>query len=192
MRLWSFQPVEVADQLRAGQSFRCDPSLAECYNLDDEFRNAYHWLVGEMDARMERPAGVELPIWAWRRSYGREAKPDLRRMAFNSAEHRESALLELEVPEELVLLSGFVSWHSVLNDFPERSDSEWESDPDRVFSEEEKIASWQRIFETAQTEDFVQATFWEILPDYLRSVRYPPGVARSISGKRALVDQRAL
>ncbi len=179
MRLWSFQPVEVADELLAGKAFRCDPELAECYNLDDEFRNAYHWLMGEMDARMERPEGVELPVWAWQRSYGREAKPDLRRMAFNSAEHRESALLELEVPDALVLLSGFVSWHSVINNFPERSDSEWAKDPDRVFSEEEKIASWQGIFETAKTEDFVQAAFWEILPDYLFRVRYPSDPSKS-------------
>lgn len=168
MRLWTLQPSAIADRVESGERFVCDPALAECYNLDDQFRASYHWLIGEMTPTIPQPDGVELPIWAWAKNYGISQKPDRRRMLFNSYS-KDDAILELEVPDGLVLLSDYDDWHFVLNNCPIQSDEEWEIDPDREFSEAEKFESWKQVFST-ESKGFVQACFWFIEPEYLVKV----------------------
>lgn len=170
MRLWSLQPREVAERLLAGERFVCDPVLAECYNLDDNFRQAYGWLIGEMEQTIPRPDSVELPVWAWYRNYGEQRKPDRRRMLYNRYP-REDAILELEVPDGLVLLSDFDSWHAVLNRFPILTEEEWEADPDREFSPEELAVNWRRVFDCG-SKSFVQACLWTIEPEQLLKVHW--------------------
>lgn len=168
MRLWTLQPSAIADQVESGERFSCDPTIAECYNLDEQFRASYHWLVAEMSPLIPRPEGVELPIWAWAKNYGLNQKPDRRRLLFSNYS-KDDAILELEVPDGLVLLSDFDEWHSVLNNCPIQSDEEWELEPDREFSEAEKLESWKQVF-AVESKDFVQACFWTIEPEYLVKV----------------------
>ena len=165
MRVWSIQPVEIAERVEAGERFLCDPAQAVCYNLDDSFQQAYHWLVGEMEQRIPRPEDVQLPIWAWHRSYGNQSKPDRRRPLF-SEYGKEDAILELEIPDELVLLTDFDHWHSVLSNCPILTDEEYEVDPDREYTRQETEATWRQLFAVDGSE-FVQACFWSIEPEQL-------------------------
>lgn len=177
MRLWSIQPAEIADDVASGRRFVSDPKLADCYNLDESFTSSYHWLISEMEQRIPRPKDVEIPIWAWHTNYGAQLRPDRRRSMFKNYGH-EDVIMELEVPEELVLLSDFDDWHCVLNnypiftaeeealcesgDWPHGYDEEWELP---LYDEQFKLDSWRRVFRS--DSEFVQACFWAIEPEYL-------------------------
>lgn len=173
MRVWSLQPRTIAYEVARGEIFRCDPELAECFNSDESFRFAYAWMIQRMDERIERPAHVKLPVWAWYRNYGANAKPDRRRALYRNYDKSEYALMELEIPENALLLSDFNDWHCVLNDCPNLPDEVWDELDDNAwdsFSEEEKLESWNDIFDKPDNRDFVQACFWEIKPEYLKKI----------------------
>lgn len=171
MRLWSFQPAEVAEQLLAGESFHCDPALSELYSMDDALiREAYDWLAAEMEHSVARPDSVELPVWAWFRNHGEERKPDRRRYFFKG-HPRSDPILELEVPDELVVLTDFDDWHSVLNGSPILAEEEWEQDEYRSFTADELLESWQQVF-SVEAKDFVQATLWTIEPQWLVRIHW--------------------
>lgn len=165
MRLWSFQPEKVADELLSGHRFICDPRQSSYYDPYEEFRRAYDWIGAQVEERVPRPDGVELPVWAWALNYGLAQRPDRRRMLFRNFA-RTDVILELEVPDELVILSDFDDWHCVLNDIPIRTDAEWEHDADREFTVDETRRSWQRIF-SVEGREFVQACLWTIEPEWL-------------------------
>lgn len=173
MRIWSFQPRTVADSVARGETFRCDPKLAECYNIDESFQESYAWMIERMDERLVRPEAVDLPVWGWHRNYGANKKPDRRRGLYRNYDKKHWALMELEVPAHEVLLSDFDDWHCVLNDCPNLSDEMWETLSDDALdsiTQEEKLSSWLDIFNNTDDKEHVQACFWEIRPEYLKKV----------------------
>lgn len=175
MRLWSLQPLEIAEKVAAGERFIADPKLAICYNLDKSFTESYHWLVDFMGETITRPQDVAIPIWAWHTNYGVQKKPDRRFGMFKNYDDGD-VILELEVPDELVLLTDFDDWHCVLNNFPifskeEEEQSEagkWPAGYDDweipIYDEDFKIESWRRVAHSRG--QFVQACFWAIEPEY--------------------------
>lgn len=166
MKLWSFQPNAVIEKLLAGEEHICEPALSWYYNDEDMgFKNAYDWLCVEMAKSIPKPAAVKLPIWAWATHHGGQAKPDRRTLLFNRYPKDES-ILELEVPDDEVLLSDWDDWHSILNNWEIRTPKEWEEDEDREYTEAEKLATWPRVFDVG-TKDYVQACFWKLKPAYV-------------------------
>jgi len=126
-----------------------------------------------MDERIARFSDAELPIWGWYRSYGKQAKPDRRRALYRSYRKSSWALLELEIPDSEVLLSDFIDWHCVLNDYPNLPDEAWETMSDAeidALTDKEKLDSWLDILKGVDERDHVQACFWEIRPEYLKKV----------------------
>jgi hypothetical protein len=129
------------------------------------------------------PQGVQYPIWAWALIDGVSKKPDLRRCEFNNYVG-ENVVLELEIPDSDLLLSDEVSWHYVLNNWymhdVKDDDGEWEKN-DAWFEslpadrkESVMRESWERIFDSEDTDNdwiFVQATFWELRLEQVKSVR---------------------
>lgn len=138
----------------------------------DEFRRPYKWLCRQMEERgialKQRP-----PMWAWPK------KPDLRRN-HHLEKGKRGYRLELEVPDELVLVSNFEAWHCVLNDhLLVLSDD----DLDLMFDRPRNVmeASWQGIFdkEVCYKGGYnmrEQATFPTIKQEYVLRAR--PFVAR--------------
>jgi hypothetical protein len=177
MRLWTLQPVEVAAQVLRGERFVSDPLLAENYQ-DDLFQAPYHWLMECMEETIHRPADAAIPIWAWHTNYGLQQKPDRRRGLYRGYAKTSFVTLELEVPDELVLLSDFDDWHCVLNNFPvftaeeEDEATAWPHGRDEwgipLYDEQFKLESWRRIFRSDGS--YVQACFWAIEPSYLVKV----------------------
>ena len=96
--------------------------------------------------------------------------------------------IELEIPEQEVLLSDFAAWQRVLDDqYIDFSFSEEEYQKTREKYEllspedqqETKQKSWENIFFIMphqngwiRTGEYVQAAFWELKPEYIKSVRY--------------------
>lgn len=93
------------------------------------FEKEYKWLQKQMRKRIKYEDDNLLWVWV--------SKPDLR-CSGHLQRGTKGVLLEIELPIEDVLISDFMSWHCVLNDFPiELYDNE----------NIDKEKSWERIFD---------------------------------------------
>jgi len=102
MILWTIQPVEVVEILERDGHFSCKTELSENY---EDFRDAYDWIINEMDKRgIARPANTDLPLWAWHTYDWKHKKPDFRTKGLGCRGER-CACIEFEIPDEQVLLS---------------------------------------------------------------------------------------
>jgi len=160
MRLWTIQDKWAYLRLQ-DKGVLC----GDWRRLDSMgFKPAYKWLCAQMESR-----GISLkgrsPMWAWTH------KPDMRHSMHRYRGKHGVVVLELEVPDHLVLVSNFDAWHDVLNDhFTALTDEE----VDRMFDypRDEVIDSWQRIFDNElcvkhQHHESCQATFPTIEIGYL-------------------------
>lgn len=189
MKLWTIQPVEVYDLIMDTGVYRCDPSIAFTDDIgDDVFMHAYDWLVGQMTKKIgAAPEGIEYPVWAWHTRDWRHKKPDLRMSAY-AKRGTKCVCLELEVPDDEVVLSDFDNWHFVLNDWY-FSNAKNDAEDDILREKYEKlpiveqhrmrIKSWENIFDLGPLDTdwecrgrYIQATFWELKKEYIRKVQY--------------------
>ena len=160
--------------------YRCDFEKSSM----PEWKLQYNWLVAQMKKRIgEPPAGVSYPVWAWYRQFGRREKPDLRRERWcygsNGMTYR---CMEIEIPDDQVLLSDFDMWNLVLMD---ALISRTEAEDDMLCAEYDKLSddgkkkmlenNWERVFDITPFEndwtlqgDSVQATFWELRREQIR------------------------
>jgi hypothetical protein len=99
MRLWTIQHEDVLRIVREKGVFRADGR-----RCDRDFREAYAWLRQEVRKRVPGATGRPL-IWAWK-----QPKPDLRQSG-HLHEGTPGVRIELEIPDERVLLSDFDGWH---------------------------------------------------------------------------------
>ena len=112
MRLWTVQPLDIIDIIKKQGYFVCTSEKSENY---EDFKDAYDWLIIQMKNRgIKQPKGVELPIWAWHTFNGNHKKLDLRYGGLGIKGQRQ-ACIEVEVPDNQVLLSDYNNWHFVLN-----------------------------------------------------------------------------
>ena len=181
MRLWTFQPIGTVAKIKSEGTFRTDHTMS-----DPDYTEAYHWLADQMvEKGITKPEGVIFPVWAWYAYEGEHKKPDMRKPMFSG--FKNSELIELEIPDEKVLLSDYDKWHYVLNDSwydDSRNIEEWESmtawfDRQPYHKRAEmKRESWKKIFNLTKIDTewersgfYIQATFWEIKPEYIVSMR---------------------
>ena len=130
MVLWTVQPTTVVEELEKEGVYRCNPQKAPCLS-DGSFTNAYRWLVKQMYTIIgNSPKGINYPVWAWYITDKKHQRPDMRKSAFRVFE--PSCLIELEVPDNEVLLTDYNAWHCVLNNdlnykanYLDISDEEW-------------------------------------------------------------------
>lgn len=184
MILWTIQPIEIWNLIQDTGTYQCDP--AKCSM--PEFVEAYQWLIRQMELRIgPRPDGVEYPVWAWYMQNGKHKKPDLRSERWGYGPGDEDFVcIELEIPDEQVLLSVFDDWHVVLNNWI-LTDSMEESDRLEVYLESLppivqktfRERNWEQVLLPTPAEDappvddkWVQATFWELRSDMVRDVRF--------------------
>ena len=186
MKLWTIQPVEVYEILMRDGLFTCDPKKAS----EPTFFDAYNWLVKKLEEKYPKPKNVQYPIWAWFRFNSKEKKPDLRHSCYGPRGEK-MVCLELEVPDEKVLLSDFDLWHFPLNNWWLDDcfhDGYYEEDYDKnhkwfkSLSEDEqrkeKEKSWEQIFNIEPYENdwisrgkYVQAVFWVLKKEYVKKAK---------------------
>lgn len=190
MIVWSIQSYEVYKQLFTKKIYTCDPSKS--VNLINErqlnshdFKNAYSWIAEQMARKIgSPPKGVKFPVWVWYKQNYAHRHPDFR----SYWEYDEQVCLELNIPEEQLLLSDFDNWHFVLNNLylnDAESYEEW-SEKDRWFDnlslmdqKRVKEHSWQHIFnvdprkgEWTQNGAYVQGCCWYLQKEQVRHVWY--------------------
>lgn len=182
MLLWTFQPKSVYTKiLQNGEYYYQSGYNSTLEKLD--FYKWYDWLVLKMKEKIGNPPiEIKYPVWAWYIHNGRNKKPDLRSERFCMGEKNvEYTCIELEIQEKDVLLSDFDNWNVILNDdFITRSEQEWkfyhkyyennqtviEKNRERLFDITPYKNDW-----TSQGE-YVQATFWILKKEMIRSVRH--------------------
>ena len=188
MLLWTIQPEEVWRILRQDGVYRCRPDKATHLNDGWDYDAPYNWMVAQMENRIgKRPEGVTYPIWAWHTYNWKHKKPDLRTDWFRGR-HGVHTCIEIDVPDNAVLLSDEENWHFVLNDWYfsgakseeeyKRDDAEYEALPEDEKRRARK-KSWERIFEVEPIDIewhrqgcYVQAVFWEITLGQVRKVTW--------------------
>lgn len=184
MIVWTIQPVEVYNQILEKGYFVCDGR-----KIDKWFRKKYKWLSNEMKEKIGKPPkGVTYPVWAWHTRNFKNKRPDLRSSEYGN-KGTKSVCIELEIPDNQVLLSDFDAWHFVLNNWYLNTDC-WDEetfDKDEEWlnslSEEQRNIeiekSWQGIYNLEPKETtwmcrgkWIQATFWELKKEYIKDVKF--------------------
>ena len=187
MRLWTIQPKTILKEINNKGIFYCNEKLAK--NIEDgSFKPAYDWLVNQMEKRLlnsKKPNNVNYPIWSWYLWNGENCNPS----SFLEEEEKEKYVcIELDIPEEHVLLSDFGEWHAVLNDFyldNSMNEEEWNKEMEYYdnlpFEKKEKIKrkSWENIFIIEKVKNewrekgyYVQATFWLLKKEWIKEISY--------------------
>lgn len=182
MILWTMQPRYILDLVQTTGVYICDPERTTM----PEFTKQYDWLAERMTEKVgPPPAGVRYPVWAWYKQRGKHKKPDLRseRWCYGPG-NEDYVCLELDVPDELVVLSDFDIWHIVLCDSlisdteeeDKQQDAYWNALPEAEKAIY-KSKNWERVFITTPMHndwtkrgELVQATFWELKAEYIRRV----------------------
>ena len=131
------------------------------------------------------PSGVKYPVWAWYKQGGKRAKPDLRRERWGYGPgDEEYCCIEIDLPNEQVLLSDFDAWSIILNNGllseSEEEDSLLDSQYDSMPSAQQQLfkrENWNRVFDLTPVHcdwiirgEWIQATFWVLKKEDVRSV----------------------
>lgn len=182
MKLWTIQPKEVLEIVERKGVFYNSKERSDNWA---DFKNAYLWMVEEMTKRnILAPENCDLPLWAWHTTDWHHDCPDFEYM--NYSNNGNQVCLEVEVPDEEVLLSDYDTWHYVLNNMyfeDSKTEEEWEkfrAEFELLDSDSKRrvtIKSWQKVFNTRaeKTEWYsvgrnIQATFWKLKKDYIVKV----------------------
>lgn len=187
MILWTIQPKEVYEILLDKGIVICDINRSSFAGNDEDNKNAYKWMSDKMKDIIGVHESIEFPIWAWHTFDGKRKRPDLRKAGYANPK-TECVCIEIEVPDDEVVLSDFDSWHNVLNNtFASMAENESDWDKEQLWLDslsdiqrKEKIEeSWDNIFKVNYFENdwiasglYIQATFWELKKEYVKNVRY--------------------
>lgn len=107
-------------------------------------------MMSQMEKRIPNYQG-EYPIWLWWTE-----KPDLR-CSGHFERGIQAVCLEVEIPNECILLSDFDAWHCVLNDsFCLLFEEEYKLVNQGTFHLT-KEKSWERIFDL---QAFLESSYW--------------------------------
>ncbi len=116
MRVWTIQPIDVWHRLKTTEVLTVDPCLIDSHGVADNPIDPYKWMNAQMRKRLPACAHARYPWWGWTRWEGStRPRPDLRCVAWWHPLGELSVRIELELPEEHVLLSDYDAWHAVLN-----------------------------------------------------------------------------
>ncbi len=187
MKLWTIQSRDFYEKLLRDGVVFCDINKSKFACDDEDNQRSYKWITSKMMERIGENKAAEFPIWAWHTYDGKRKKPDLR-MSCYAKPKTECVCLEIEIPDECVVLSDFDSWHNVLsNTFASLTENEtdWDKENswlDSLDLEEQQIEiekSWDNVFKVDYFENdwssrglYIQATFWELKLDQVRKVKY--------------------
>ncbi len=185
MILWTIQSENVYNLILEAGIYHCDKSSSV---MGKHLGDSYEWLSEQMKERIgDPPTGVIYPVWGWYQWEGLRKKPDLRRERWsNGSKGERFVCMEIDIPDEKVLLSDFDQWSIVIIDglisYSREEDDTLEQQYS-LLSRQEKIRykheNWERIFDlTPMNNDWVikgdsiQATFWELCREQVKDVRF--------------------
>ncbi len=187
MKLWTIQSEDAWRTLNDKGVLLADHNRI----VEKSFHTAYSWMAEQMTYKLsKKPSNAVYPLWAWYMWEGKRKRRDMRGTGYAVPGERIVQLM-IDVPDHLVLLSDFDSWHLVLNKnyYPvdEQDDNQFDSEytaagiewKDLYSSQfhDKIVRSWQRIFSLEPNEyitpaDSIQATFWELKREWVLKVEH--------------------
>lgn len=192
MRVWSFQPVEIYEQLKSKKILYADKDKIEMFHFDGKedlvSKRAYDYMVEKMVEKINypKPEQAKYPWWAWYKFDGKNKKPDMRKKECHYSE--DMVCLELELPDNQVLLSDEELWHCPLNNAPIILDEDdktwnwmydWYQSLDITIKQSKIEKTWEHCFDVSShlglgvyLGQWIQATFWELRLTDIKDVRY--------------------
>ena len=184
MILWTIKPEEVFNKIQNNGVYRCDINKSGMKDFADV---QYNWMVSQMKKRIgSPPEGVTYPVWAWYKWSYTKRRPDLRAVRWYWGQKGAKFYrLEIEIPDNEVLLSDFDGWAwGILNSWlfsdTEEEDKKIEKFYESLSPEEQKeykFKNWERVFDISPLDngwirrgESIQATFWELRKEHIREV----------------------
>ncbi len=187
MRLWTVQPVDVYEDILKTGLYRCDKKKI----VLPELIPYYDWMVKELKKKIgDPPEGVEYPVWAIHTDNWKHKRLDLRSVRWRFGKKGDRlACIEVEIPDEKVVLSDYDAWSIILVNGLITETKEESDKLDHIYDnlpEDEKIKmkeeNWQRVFDVSTFENEwttrgknIQASFWELKKEQIVDVRYFTG-----------------
>lgn len=186
MRLWTVQPRELYEEIMRTGKYMFDSTK---HPFREDFEEAYAWMEHVMESAGQGSAYAGAPlVWAWHTYDNAHQCPPLDGEALWS-DGKDEVLLEIEVPDEDVLLSDFDAWHYVLNkwylgnaayfglnDDAAMKEMEWfDTLPTEPVNTKKFVMqeSWGKIFNVSDIE-YIQATFWGLCKEQIMAVYERP------------------
>lgn len=194
MIIWSIHTLDFFKKLEKNKVLYPNKKLLTWRN---DFMDSYLWLADQMDKKIGgRPHPTAVPFWAWYQfKDSKHKKPDLRVRCHIDA-GQQGVRMELNIPDNEVVLTDFDIWCDVLNKqyIPESYDDYEEfyriPDKKKQFGFEswskarQKRAerSWQKVFDLdffiennfyrPRAEKAIQATFWKLSVDQIQNITH--------------------
>lgn len=169
MHLFTEQPLVVWKIIKAKHCYHPDSdNLDVMAHLDQDFADAYDWLINQFNQRIPKPNQATIPIWWWLDN-GVKTKEFQEDMPPKPVK----VIIKANYPSNQVLLSDFEKWHYVLNKWYLPDDINNESDDyydqidqwfNNLSSHQQQVQmqkSWQRIF-NLDNQWPIQANTWSI------------------------------
>jgi len=122
---WTIQDLPAWEQAQVTKQLTGNPTF-----IHPDFKPAYDWMVAQMQVRL-LPVTPGYPIWLW------TTRPDLRESGY-AERGTPQVLLHCTLDPASVLLSDYMAWHHVLNEWT----LTWEE-----AEEIDQQKSWERIFD---------------------------------------------
>lgn len=193
MKLWTIQPASFYQTLQEKGIVYCDREGYWCKHN----RLQYDWLVEQMHQRIGNPPLLEIryPLWGWYQYHSRK-KPHPPKTPLKKGEEY-SVYLEIEIPDNEVVLTDFSLWVNCLNGWQTKTDKELEH---HIKVYENKVGkycsfheypediqqgimnTWQSIFDMkfrdkewstwAWWNRSIQATFWCLKSEQVLKVEF--------------------
>ena len=113
MRLWTIQHEDAYTQLMDTGVLHA-PLHPVDLDDDENLHIKYEWMVEKMRNSIgEPPSGVKFPIWAWHTYCSKHSRIDLRRYICFMEKGTPMVQMEIEIPDDKVLLSDYDLWVAI-------------------------------------------------------------------------------
>lgn len=187
MQLWTVQPLTALDELKTQGVYRCQKEKSFNLSKPGSLDQPYQWLMARMREKIGGPPeGVSYPVWAWHTWEFLHQAPDPNSAAF-LRRTEDKAMMTLDVPQDQAVLTDFDAWQLVLQHMYV-ADAREAAELDRLEEQLETLDenqlekairdSWEHVFLIDRVDTdvltrgkYIQATFWEIRPEYIRDIR---------------------
>lgn len=194
MKVYTTQTLAFYEELMQNGMVYCNKESWICL----EFRFQYDWMAEQMRKRIGEPpfSGIKYPVWVWLQyNSKKDPKPRMSPKEILKEEN-EAVMLELDVPDDAVLLSDLDLWIHPLNGWEicgkkesklfEKEKDAYEKDHGRCFHlndwpqtiQEKIVSTWERVFDLDWINPYqapskrknrsIQGTMWLLRKEWLK------------------------
>ncbi len=193
MKVYTIQTVAFYEELMRNGIAYCAREGYWCRNN----RFQYDWMVGQMRKRIGEPplAEIKYPVWVWQQyNSKKDPIPPMSPKEIPNKEN-EAVMLELEVPDDMVLLSDLDLWIHPLNGWEicgKKESKLFDKEKEAYEKEHGKckqlsdwpqtlqhkiVATWERVFDLDWIDPYqapskrrnrsIQGTIWFLRKEWL-------------------------